>query len=86
MQRNDAGGSDAALTKEQLQFLGQHLRENLYLTAKEIAHYVERMWQVSYNESGITQLLHQLSFVYKKPKLIPGKANAEQQKAFVERY
>ncbi|WP_292988894.1 helix-turn-helix domain-containing protein, partial [Nitrosomonas sp.] len=41
LQQNDAGGSDAALTKEQLQFLDQHLSENLYLTAKEIAHYVE---------------------------------------------
>ena len=33
----------------------------------------------------MTQLLHQLGYVYKKLKLIPGKANAEQ-KNFVERY
>ena len=36
LQRNDA-----ALTEEQQRLLDQHLRENLYLTAKEIAHYVE---------------------------------------------
>jgi transposase len=86
LQRNDAGGSDAALTEEQQRLLDHHLRENLYLTAKEIAHYVEQTWQVTYSESGMTQLLHRLGYVYKKPKLIPGKANAEQQKDFVKRY
>lgn len=30
--------------------------------------------------------MHRLGYVYKKPKLIPGKANAERQKEFVERY
>ncbi|WP_218141724.1 winged helix-turn-helix domain-containing protein [Nitrosomonas sp. Nm51] len=39
-----------------------------------------------HSESGITQLLHRLGFVYKKPRLIPGKANAELQKDFIERY
>ena len=86
LQRNDAGGSDAALTEEQQRLLDQHLRENLYLTAKEIAHYVEQTWQVAYSESGMTQLLHRLGYVYKKPRLIPGKANAEQQREFVEYY
>ena len=86
LQRNDAGGSDAALTEEQRQALDQHLRACLYLTAKEIAHYVEQTWQVTYSESGMTQLLHRLGYVYKKPKLIPGKANAGQQRGFVERY
>ena len=35
MQQNDAGGSDAALTKEQLPLLDQHLSKNLYLTTKK---------------------------------------------------
>ncbi|MCW5602455.1 MAG: winged helix-turn-helix domain-containing protein [Nitrosomonas sp.] len=86
LQKNDAGGSDAALTEEQQRLLDQHLRENFYLTAKEIAHYVEQTWRVTYSESGMTQLLHRLGYVYKKPKLIPGKANAERQKEFIERY
>jgi hypothetical protein len=86
LQRNNAGGNDAALTEEQQRLLDQHLRENLYLTAKEIAHYVEQTWQVAYSESSMTQLLHRLGYVYKKPRLIPGKANAEQQREFVEYY
>ncbi|MCP5276634.1 MAG: helix-turn-helix domain-containing protein [Burkholderiales bacterium] len=63
LQQNDAGGSEAALTKAQLQFLDQHLSKNLYLTAKEVAYYVEQTWQVAYSESGMTQLLHRLGYV-----------------------
>ena len=83
LQQHDVGGSDALLSEEQQQALDQHLRTQLYLTAKEIAHYVEHTWQVTYSESGMTQLLHRLGYVYKKPKLIPGKANADQQRALL---
>lgn len=86
LQKHEAGGSDAALNEEQRQALDRHLRTHLYLTAKEIAHYVEQTWQVIYSESGMTQLLHRLGYVYKKPKLIPGKADADRQRAFVEQY
>lgn len=86
LQQNDAGGSDTALTKEQLQFLDQHLSENLYLIDKKIAPYVEQTWQVAYSESEMTQLLHRLGYIYKKLKLIPNKTNTERQKDFVERY
>jgi len=44
LRRNDAGGSDAALTEEQQRLPDRYLRENLYPTAKEIAHYVEQTW------------------------------------------
>ena len=51
-----------------------------------MAHYVQQTWDVAYSESGIRQLLHRLGFVYKKPKLIPGKADAERQRVFIEEY
>ena len=79
LQKNEAGGSQPMLSEIQQQALDQHLQENLYLTAKEIAHFVEQTWGVSYSESGITQLLRRLGYVYKKPKLVPGKANAASQ-------
>jgi transposase len=84
--RHDAGGSEAALTGEQQQQLVAYLQTHLCLTAKQVAHYVQQTWHITYSESGITQLLHRLGFVYKKPKLIPGKANAERQQAFIEAY
>ncbi len=65
------------------QALDQHLHKNLYLTAKESAHYIEQSRDVCYSESGITPLLCRMDYVYKKPKLVPGKADAEQQRAFV---
>lgn len=84
--RNDAGGSECALNDEQRQQLTDYLQSYLCLTAKQVAHYVQQTWQVTYSERGITQLLHRLGFVYKKPKLIPGKADAERQRAFIEEY
>lgn len=84
--RNDAGGSECALNSEQRQQLATYLQSHLCLTAKQVAHYVRQTWQISYSERGITQLLHRLGFVYKKPKLIPGKADTEKQRAFIETY
>lgn len=69
--RHDAGGSEAALNSKQHQQLAEYLQSHLCLTSKQVAHYVQHTWQVSYSESGITPLLHRLDFVYKKPKLIP---------------
>ena len=47
---------------------------------------MKQTWGVSYSKSGITQLLKRMGSVYKKPKLIAGKANAEKQREFIERY
>jgi transposase len=86
LRRHDAGGSVAALNSEQCQQLSDYLETHLCLTAKQVAHYVQQTWDVVYSESGIRQLLHRLGFVYKKPKLIPGKADAERQRCFLETY
>jgi transposase len=82
----DYHGSDCQLDAGQLARLDVHLQEHLYLTAKAIAHWVEKRLFVSYTESGMTALLHRLGYVYKKPKLIPGKANADAQKEFLKGY
>jgi transposase len=79
-------GSESMLDEEQLAILDVHLQTHLYETAKAIAHWVEETFGVSYTESGMTALLHRLDYVYKKPKLTPGKADAKAQKAFLEEY
>lgn len=80
-------GSDAWLDARQLQELDQHLRRTLYLTAAEVAGYVQARWGVCYTLSGMTALLHRLDYVYKKATLEPGKRPApEIQQAFVEKY
>ena len=79
-------GSEATLDAEQLAILDAHLQTHLYVTAKAVAHWVEETFGVSYTESGMTALLHRLGYVYKKPKLVPGKADAEAQRAFLDEY
>jgi len=73
---------DAARLKE----LETHLREHTYQSAKEICRWVKEQWGVSYTISGMTDLLHRLNFTYKKPKLIPGKADEKEQRKFVRFY
>jgi len=82
----DYRGGEAWLSDEQLLELDLHLQWTLYLTAKDVARYVEERWGVGYSERGMTALLYRLGYVYKKPKLVPGKADADAQKAFVEGY
>ena len=79
-------GGEGWLSDEQLIELDIHLQHTLYLSAKEVVRYVEERWDVRYSERGMTALLHRLGYVYKKPKLVPGKADGEAQQAFVDAY
>ena len=49
-----------------------------------MAAYILERWTNRYSERGVTALLHRLGYVYKKPKLIPGKSNAQAQLKFLE--
>lgn len=79
-------GSTCELSEAELASLDVHLSKHVYLTAKAVAKWVEDTFEVTYTESGMTALLHRLGYVYKKPKLIPGKADAEAQKRFLVEY
>ena len=79
-------GSDCALDDAELAALDLHVQAHLYLTAKEVAVWVEEQFDVVYTASGMTALLHRLGFVYKKPKVVPGKADAKAQEAFLAEY
>lgn len=79
-------GSACQLDAGQLACLEAHLQSHLYLSAKAVAQWVEDTFDVAYTVSGMTALLHRLGYVYKKPKLVPGKADPEAQKAFLAEY
>jgi len=79
-------GSDCELGAGELAVLEAHLQTQLYLTAKDVAAWVEETFAVAYTVSGMTALLHRLGFVYKKPKLVPGKADRAAQEAFLAQY
>jgi transposase len=79
-------GSDCELSEADLAVLDTQLQTELYLSAKDVAAWVEETLGVAYTVSGMTALLHRLGFVYKKPKLVPGKADREAQEAFLAQY
>jgi len=77
-------GRDCKLSDSQQEHLVEELRSKIYLCTQEVVHYIERTFLVRYSTTGITALLHRLGFSYKKPKLVPGKANREAQEAFLD--
>lgn len=79
-------GGTTKLNKEALLALDTHLEENVYLTAKEICAYVRKTFKVHYTSKGMTSLLHQLGYTYKKPKHVPGKADSRKQMEFITQY
>jgi transposase len=85
LEDNYIGGISKLTTSEQLE-LSWHLEGHIYLTAKEICAYVLAKYGIDYTPKGMTSLLHQMGFSYKKPKHIPGKANQKAQEEFIEKY
>lgn len=83
---DDFQGGLPLLSQQEQDILVKHLSVTTYLCAKEICHWVKKEFGVEYSVSGMTNLLHRLGFSYKKPRIVPGKANAEEQKKFVREY
>jgi transposase len=65
-------GRRSFLTDSQKEYLRNHLRIHLYIDVKSIIAYVLYVFGVRYSISGMTKLLHELNFEYKKPHLIAG--------------
>lgn len=82
----DYQGSEPKLTESQMRRLDTHLQGRIYLTVAGITAYVHQTFGVTYCEQGMTNLLHRLNFTYKKPKVVPGKADAEAQRDFLKSY
>ena len=79
-------GRQCVLTEKEQEELCQELRSKIYLSTAEIVEYVKERFKVSYSVSGLTSLLHRLGFSYKKPSVVPGKADAKRQKDFFKAY
>ena len=79
-------GCSAKLTSGQEEQLKDHLRENTYSTAKEVVEYVKQTFGVVYTPEGMVHTLNRLGFTYKKTTAVPGKADPEKQKEFINKY
>jgi len=79
-------GGQPTLSIEQELKLKNYLKENLTRTAKEAANYINQEFGIKFSTIGTTKLLHRLGFVYKKPKIVPGKADTKKQEEFLKKY
>ena len=77
-------GSQAYLSEPQINQLKIELRCRLYRTTKSIQDYVKRTFEVEYSRSGMTRLLHEIGFSYKKPKKMAQKSSLADNIAFLE--
>ncbi len=84
--RDRYSGGLSYLTDGRKKELESHLRVHTYLDTKGIIRHVERQYGIRYSVSGMTDLLHALGFSYKKPKIVPGKADPLAQREFLEEY
>lgn len=79
-------GGQTTLTAQQEAELKSYLQDNTKRTAKEVVDYIKRQYEVIFSVIGVTKLLHRLGFTYKKPKIIPGKADRIKQEQFLATY
>lgn len=74
------------LTKTQSEELKEHISNNLYTKAVDIAHYIKEKYNIYFTPEGLVITLHRLGFSYKKTKVIPAKADSKKQEDFVKEY
>lgn len=79
-------GAPSKLSIEQLASLKQHLQSVTYLTVAHIKTYVKKTYSVVYSISGMTELLHRLGFVHKKPTIVPGRMDVTKELLFLQKY
>lgn len=80
------GGSVSKLNPEQTKSLLEHLQHHTYLYTKDIIAYVKLTFGIVYTVPGITSWLKLHGFSYKKPAVVPGKANCEAQEQWIKEY
>jgi transposase len=83
---NNYKGSSSFLTDEQKEELREHLRGCVYLNVKPVIEYVKQKFGAVYSISGMTKLLHELNFTYKKSKPVASKSDAESQREREQKY
>jgi len=84
--KTENGGSEEKLSVKQSKKLIKHLQAYTYLYTKDIVAYVESAYGISYSISGMCYWLKRNGFSYKKPSIVPGKADKEIQKKWIDEY
>ena len=77
-------GKACKLNQEQLDQLKTYVSKEIPSSAKQVVNFIKEHFTKTYTPSAVISLLHRLNFEYKKPRLVPGKANAENQESFLK--
>jgi transposase len=77
-------GHAPVLGAAQVAELSAELSGRTYLTAKAVCGFVAARFGLSYTPHAMARLLGRIGFVWKRPKVVPAKADAEAQRAFLE--
>lgn len=79
-------GGASRLTSNQEVSLKRYFKRHTAQTALAVVNHLKKRYGVKYSVIGATKLLHRLGFVYKKPKVVPGKADRLKQEEFLKQY
>lgn len=79
-------GGSSRLTSDQEMRLKRYFKQHTAQTALAVVNHLRKRYGVKYSIIGATKLLHRLGFVYKKPKIVPGKADRLRQEQFLQTY
>ena len=77
-------GKPSELNQDQLNQQKFYVEEHSPPDSSQVADYVKEHFGIEYTISAMIDILHILGFVYKKPKLVPGKADPKAQKEFLD--
>ena len=70
-----SGGSTEKLSADQSEQLELHLQKHTYLYVKDMLSYIKIEFGVEYTVPGLRSWLQRHGFTYKKPSIVPGKAD-----------
>lgn len=79
-------GGRSRLTLVQEQELKAHFQTHTASTIGVVVNHLKNIYGINYSVIGATKLMHRLGFSYKKPKIVPGKANLQKQQQFLYAY
>lgn len=79
-------GKKSMLSQKEQEILTKDLQSKIFPTTAAVIAHIKKKFNVQYSRGGVTELLHRLGFSFKKATPIPGKANKEEQKKFINQY
>jgi transposase len=84
--KNNYQGGFYKLSEPEIKQLKATLDTQLFSNALEVCQYVKKRFGIEYTPQGMVKTLHRLGYSYKKTRAVPGKADIEKQKRFIEGY